>query len=676
MALQRDRRDVEHTVLYRAVALDDVDVVRNLLEKGASICEKKEGEMTPLCLAMRKNHHQMADIMLSKYNVEDIVPGHPDVIKHFLIACERDHLEAMTKFVRQGISVNSSVESTATENPGFTPLHFAVQNTSLKTVKFLRTAGADPNIPDKYGRTALELAYRSRAKYLSGNLEGLKVMDDITDMLIALGLTNFDLEQDNRRPLSYFHIACTRNNAALASLFLLRGVNIQRRAHDDLPEVGGYSGLHFAVQHNCAETVELLIREGVDVNARSTKGWTPLNVAISKEDLSLVPLVHVLLTAGADLSCKTPEGMTALHMAFLTDNDEIIEPLLQHDPKNINPSNRAGLTHFHIACTISNMSHLETYLANYPDNIVDLRVSDQASQYPGYTGLHFAVHFDEPDVLNRLLQSRANVNARDAQGRTALYLACEYGCSYLVEILLRQGADVNAQDSHGATVICFMLRENDRGFNKHVFEAVRLHLQLIHLLGRNVSRVLIDTYSQILRKHHRSGISNIDTAQAVFECDLEHDERASAIRKELRRLRQITLDPYTTAYDMLHKNAVRMMTHCRNKAFRDLVEREDLTLEYPCYGELLKFQYVRGTGREQLLAEAKDALSSSLCFGLPDACLECILKYFGVDEIRMLLTDASLVQELKRRQERTNYTAVGSGDFEPMIKNLRLGRNK
>ena len=69
----------------------------------------------------------------------------------------------------------------------------------------------------------------------------------------------------------------------------------------------------------------------------------------------------------------------------------------------------------------------------------------------GATPLHWAVHRNMTDFCEQLIQSGADVNARQAQWwRTPLAWAADAGCAEAVELLLRNGADVNG-DAFGMT---------------------------------------------------------------------------------------------------------------------------------------------------------------------------------------------------------------------------------
>jgi ankyrin repeat protein len=53
----------------------------------------------------------------------------------------------------------------------------------------------------------------------------------------------------------------------------------------------------------------------------------------------------------------------------------------------------------------------------------------------------------------QLIQSGANVNARDDGERTALMIAASNGHTYIVQLLLDNGADPTARDSSGVTAL-------------------------------------------------------------------------------------------------------------------------------------------------------------------------------------------------------------------------------
>ncbi|XP_060624723.2 poly [ADP-ribose] polymerase tankyrase-2 isoform X2 [Anolis sagrei] len=65
--------------------------------------------------------------------------------------------------------------------------------------------------------------------------------------------------------------------------------------------------------------------------------------------------------------------------------------------------------------------------------------------------LHFAAGFGRRDVVEYLLQSGANVHARDDGGLIPLHNACSFGHAEVVNLLLHHGADPNSRDNWNYT---------------------------------------------------------------------------------------------------------------------------------------------------------------------------------------------------------------------------------
>ncbi|KAM9132828.1 poly [ADP-ribose] polymerase tankyrase-2 isoform 2-T2 [Pangshura tecta] len=65
--------------------------------------------------------------------------------------------------------------------------------------------------------------------------------------------------------------------------------------------------------------------------------------------------------------------------------------------------------------------------------------------------LHFAAGFGRKEVVEYLLQSGANVHARDDGGLIPLHNACSFGHAEVVSLLLHHGADPNARDNWNYT---------------------------------------------------------------------------------------------------------------------------------------------------------------------------------------------------------------------------------
>lgn len=75
-----------------------------------------------------------------------------------------------------------------------------------------------------------------------------------------------------------------------------------------------------------------------------------------------------------------------------------------------------------------------------------------AQESTGQTPLHFAVRKEGPEhekIIELLIASEANVDARDKRQSTPLLVAVDYNNTNAVELLINNSADTNAQDAQG-----------------------------------------------------------------------------------------------------------------------------------------------------------------------------------------------------------------------------------
>ena len=85
------------------------------------------------------------------------------------------------------------------------------------------------------------------------------------------------------------------------------------------------ASLHRAAYNKHKEIIELLITNGVDVNAKNDAAETPLHLATTKE------IAELLIANGADVNATTNRGTTPLDWAA---NDEIANLIRQHGGKS------------------------------------------------------------------------------------------------------------------------------------------------------------------------------------------------------------------------------------------------------------------------------------------------------------------------------------------------------
>jgi len=114
---------------------------------------------------------------------------------------------------------------------------------------------------------------------------------------------------------------------------------------------------------------DLLIANGADVNAKGTRGETPLFMAAAAVPGHLDPAtptlmatnaitiqkhtVNLLLAHGAHINAEGPEGYTPLHAAVLAENAHMVEFLLANKA-HVNAKDKKGETPLRLAMENTN----------------------------------------------------------------------------------------------------------------------------------------------------------------------------------------------------------------------------------------------------------------------------------------------------------------------------------
>ena len=83
--------------------------------------------------------------------------------------------------------------------------------------------------------------------------------------------------------------------------------------------------IHEAAYTGNIESVKQHLTTGTDVNAKASRGWTPLHSVATKE------IAELLIAKGANVNSKDKIGGTPLHLAAHNGQNEIVELLIAND---------------------------------------------------------------------------------------------------------------------------------------------------------------------------------------------------------------------------------------------------------------------------------------------------------------------------------------------------------
>jgi ankyrin repeat protein len=176
-----------------------------------------------------------------------------------------------------------------------------------------------------------------------------------------------------------------------------------------------------------------LVEHGADVNLPwGEHGDSSLHIAAQRWD---VPMVELLIRHGADIHQRRADGRTAHTLASLHGNEPVAAWLLAHGAKD----ECTSFEKFVSACTRGDAARARELLTAQPNLRNELRPEHHLM-------MHGPAERGNAAVLETMLTSGFDPNAKDKDGVTALHRAAMAGRSEAVRVLLVHGASVSNLD--------------------------------------------------------------------------------------------------------------------------------------------------------------------------------------------------------------------------------------
>lgn len=420
------------TPLHCAAYRGNEEMVEFLLNRGADINATTENGNTALHLATEKGHRKVMKLLLSrKVNVE-ITNRKGAPALHVAVGTANDEA-TVPLLVKSGANINS--QNVLTKD---TALHLAVEYKRPRILLFLLDRGADMNLPNKQGWTPLQLAAKT------DNCEALTLLLDrgaqvetrpesgLTALHLAANDGNWvaldllliggaDINAWNTKGESLLHQqARESSDISIAAKLLDQGANIEARTSQ------GYTPLQCAAMSGNKEMFIFLLTRGAKIDIQTPRGETLLHITPPCNQ-DCLEILQILLDSGLNVNATSTQGWTPLHQTVFTGTgapdialdktSEYIDLLLSYGADINTPSMCAiGGTPLHLAT-----------IATVP----------------------------RPSLVAFLLTRGASVNATTNDGKTALHLAAERGRESIFRILLDAGADTSVKTPPTSTAATY-----------------------------------------------------------------------------------------------------------------------------------------------------------------------------------------------------------------------------
>src|SRR6185436_9227651 len=256
---------------------------------------------------------------------------------------------------------------------------------------------------------------------------------------------------------------------------------VRSKADVNAADPDGTSALHWAVQVNDLELVNMLIRAGANVKAANRYGIQPLSLAAQNGSVSVI---DALLKAGADAKSRTSAGEPVIMTAARTGSVDAIK-LLARNGADVNAredwfgeSALMWAANENHADAVRTLAELGAEI-NARSTVLDAPVLEfprsggPNSPFPrgGWTPLMFAARQGATDAARALVELGANPNVvalpetdvplkgdelasvDKGIGTTALVFAIINSHFDLAAMLVEKGADPNVADLSGEAAL-------------------------------------------------------------------------------------------------------------------------------------------------------------------------------------------------------------------------------
>ena len=386
----------------------------------------------------------------------------------------------LNELLDQGISVNARSGDSKTLF-GQAAIHGRIDCMAL-----LKERGADELAADCKGLNALHSAVLARQ---TAAVEWL--------------LKSFPSTEDNESHMT----------PSKANKLPIRSILVSSRSLRESSDRTGFRPLHLAARHGVADVLNILLRNGADLEAKCNRGGTPLHQAVIS---SHPQIIRAMLAKGADLKAADASGLTPLHHAAASSGAEVVDILLSAGSDRSTYDNSGNMP-IHLAVGKGHLAAVKALSRDQPNIEVKTTSGDSL--------LHIAVLMNRLEVVEYLLQNKAHVNSwsksppaklnnngkvvfaktiRHAPSSTPLHSACFAGQYEISACLLDHDAWSNAATADDKTPLMLAVESDDTN--------------LIYLLLARKAKVDAKIPKSFLTAQHMAAeMGNLETLQVLYQ---------------------------------------------------------------------------------------------------------------------------------------------------------------
>ena len=312
------------------------------------------------------------------------------------------HEEPKENWLKEALE-SGKIDINKKDNKDNTCLMITLKKANYKSALWLISNGADPTIPDKDHKTAIDIAIQKNK---------IVVVEQL------LKLKKLDIDQKDEYGRSLLQNIIVSGNHSMAKTLIKCGANINTLDHK------GKHILYDALSYGDPIFVRhLLTYDGIELNDIDKDGNTLMQHPQIEQDDTLA---KDLLIAGANPTILNAKGESYLYKTALrgSEANHIIEIALAHG---------------------ANVNALTT-----TSNTIMMELVRKASEVPAKNPKY---RKDLLDIVTNMLEHGGDINALDSKGESGLFNAIKLRDIKLIQFLLHAKIDTNIQNPKGETVL-------------------------------------------------------------------------------------------------------------------------------------------------------------------------------------------------------------------------------
>lgn len=295
--------------LHRAIESGCLETVQDLVGSGAPLEHRDTDGDTPLMLAIRHGHAEMAGALLEA-GASANLPAERGLTP-VMLAARQGNAGLVRLLAHWKADVNLPDYS------GSRALTLAARHGHVDAVKALLEVGAEVNaLPDALGMTAIRAAAMHGHAGVAAALahHGAHIHtgagDGPTAMMVAALYGHVEvvaaLSAAGTNIDNHLLLAAREGRDAMVAALLDAG------AQPGFTNDRGVSALMMAARHGHVAVLNILLSHGADINVASPLGWTATMFAVASGNTDAV---RTLMRTGNELDARASHGMTALLLA-------------------------------------------------------------------------------------------------------------------------------------------------------------------------------------------------------------------------------------------------------------------------------------------------------------------------------------------------------------------------